>query len=52
MAESAYEWGVRHRSCSEALEWRKSLGPEATQADAWRQCHRGDWLLTLVCTEV
>lgn len=35
----------RHNSCSDALAWRRSLGPDATQADAWRLCKRGDWLL-------
>jgi len=45
MTESAYEWGLRHSSCSDALEMRKALGPDKTQADWWRACPRGDWLL-------
>jgi len=43
--ESAYDWGVRHMSCPEALDWRMSLGENATQADAWQACERGDWLI-------
>jgi len=43
--ESAWEWGQRHHSCSEALELRKALGPNKTQADWWRACERGDWLI-------
>jgi hypothetical protein len=42
---SALEWGQAHGSCWEALEWRRGLGPEATQADAWRLCQLGDWLI-------
>jgi len=42
---SAIEFGERHGSCPDALKWRYSLGPGATQADAWRLCQRGDWLL-------
>jgi hypothetical protein len=42
---SALEWGQRNGSCEEALVWRRSLGPKATQADAWRLCQRGDWML-------
>ena len=41
---NAYEWGQKHNSCPEALEWRRSLG-DATQKTAWRQCRRGDWLI-------
>jgi len=41
---NAYEWGLAHSSCPEALKWRKSLGPDATQADAWKLCQRGDWM--------
>jgi hypothetical protein len=32
-------------SCRKALLWRLSLGDDATQADAWRLCKRGDWLV-------
>lgn len=42
---SAIEFGERHCSCPEAVMWRCSLGSDATQADAWRFCKRGDWLL-------
>ena len=42
---NAYEWGLTRESCPEALEWRKSLGPDATQADVWRLCQRGDWMI-------
>lgn len=45
MTESAYEWGLRHGSCRDALEARKALGPDKTQADWWCVCPRGDWLL-------
>ena len=41
----AIDFGLLHKSCREAMEWRRSLGPDATQADAWRQCHRGDWMI-------
>ena len=41
----ALNWGRHYGSCPEALIWRGSLGPQATQADAWRECQRGDWLL-------
>jgi hypothetical protein len=44
MSTSALRWGRLHGSCQEAIEWRRSLGKNATQADAWRKCHRGDWL--------
>ena len=43
MTITAYEWGVQHHSCPDALAWRLSLGT-ATQRTAWRRCHRGDWL--------
>lgn len=42
---NAYEQGIEWRSCEEALEARKALGLDATQADWWRACKRGDWLL-------
>jgi len=42
---NAVYFGFIHGSCPEAMEWRKSLGEEATQSDAWRCCKRGDWLL-------
>jgi hypothetical protein len=42
---SAIEFGRKNHSCLIAMEWRKSLGPGATQADAWRACKRGDWLI-------
>ena len=41
----ATDFGLRHKSCREAMEWRESLAPDATQADAWTQCHRGDWMI-------
>jgi len=41
----AIDFGREHDSCREAMEWRRSLGPDATQADAWRQCYRGDWMI-------
>ena len=41
----AVEFGKLHNSCTDAMEWRKSLGPTATQADAYLACDRGDWLL-------
>ena len=42
---SAYQWGLDRDSCPRALAARQALGPEATQADWWRVCPRGDWLL-------
>jgi hypothetical protein len=42
---TAIEFGTRHHSCSDAMIWRRSLGPSATQADAWLACERGDWLI-------
>jgi len=42
---SAIDFGTVHSSCPEAMRWRVSLGPDATQADAWRRCERGDWLI-------
>jgi hypothetical protein len=42
---TALEFGSRHHSCSDAMIWRRSLGPSATQADAWLACERGDWLI-------
>jgi hypothetical protein len=43
--ESAHEWGLRRKSCRDALAERMALGPDATQADWWLACSRGDWLL-------
>lgn len=45
MVMSAYEQGVKWGSCREALEERRKLGPNATQADWWLVCPRGDWLI-------
>jgi len=42
---TAVEFGTKYHSCSEAMEWRRSLPAGATQADAWQACERGDWLL-------
>ncbi|MFQ5340001.1 MAG: hypothetical protein ACE5F6_00485 [Anaerolineae bacterium] len=42
--ESAYEWGMHHCCCREALEMRGQLG-DGTQADWWQVCPYGDWLL-------
>ena len=42
---SAYTWGVVTGSCPDALDWRQSLGPDATQADAYAVCAIGHWLL-------
>ena len=41
----AVEFGKLHNSCTDAMEWRESLGPTATQADAYLACDRGDWLI-------
>lgn len=46
---NAYEWGLKYDSCPEALKWRRNLGKEATQADAWRLCQRGDWMMWQLC---
>ena len=40
----AVDFGKKHSSCEDAMEWRKSLGP-VTQTDAWRLCKRGDWMI-------
>jgi len=45
MIRSAYQWGVDHELCTDELEWRKSLGPDATQADAYLACESGDWMI-------
>jgi hypothetical protein len=42
---NAFEWGVAHGSCKEALKFRKALGSDKTQADWWKVCRRGDWLI-------
>lgn len=42
---TAIQFGERYRSCTEAMEARRALGPGATQADWWRACDRGDWLI-------
>ena len=41
----AVDYGKKHNSCTDAMEWRESLGPTATQADAYLACDRGDWLI-------
>ena len=41
----AVDFGKKHNSCEDAMEWRKSLGPKVTQTDAWRLCKRGDWMI-------
>ena len=40
--KTAYEQGVEWGSCPEALEMRKNY---TTQADWWKACKRGDWLI-------
>lgn len=42
---SAFKWGLYYGSCSEALTWRESLGPDTGQSEAWRVCTNGAWLL-------
>jgi hypothetical protein len=42
---NAYEWGVKYRSCREALQEREKLGPDKKQSDWYLVCDRGDWLL-------
>jgi hypothetical protein len=37
----AVEFGRIHKSCYEAMIWRESLGPSATQADAWAEGTEG-----------
>lgn len=39
----ATEFGEKYNSCE--MDWRRSLGPEATQADAYAACERGDYLI-------
>jgi hypothetical protein len=45
MTRSAYQWGLNHGSCLEALEARRKLGPNATQANWWRECEKSTWLI-------
>lgn len=40
--KTAYEQGIEWRSCPEALELRKNY---ASQAEWYKACNRGDWLL-------
>jgi hypothetical protein len=42
---SAIDFGIKYRSCQEAMEWRRGLPAGATQADAWQACHRCDWMI-------
>lgn len=41
----AIEFGRKYGACEEAMEWYESLGPDATQADAYLACDRGGWLI-------
>jgi hypothetical protein len=41
----AAEFGEKYGSCLAAMTWRKSLPPEATQADAYLDCKDGAWTL-------
>lgn len=40
----AVKFGEKHGLGKAATEWRRSLSPGATQADAYLACERGDWL--------
>lgn len=40
--KTAYEQGVEWESCQEALEMRKAY---VSQAEWWKACTRGDWLI-------
>jgi hypothetical protein len=42
---NAVKFGEKHHSCSESMVWLRSLPKRATQADAWKRCERGNWLL-------
>jgi len=42
---AAIEFGEKHKSCTGAMGLRVALGPSATQADWWKVCPRGDWLI-------
>ena len=42
---SAVDFGKKHGACSDAMKWRMSLDPTATQADAWVLCENGDWMI-------
>lgn len=46
----AIDFGKLHESCPEAMVWRRSLPPTATQSDAYLACQRGDWLLWQLAT--
>jgi hypothetical protein len=45
MMMTATKFGEHYGSCREALKARRALGEDATQADWWRVCPRGDWLI-------
>jgi hypothetical protein len=40
---NAYEWARDHKVSCDALKWLAEH-PDWTTADAWRECHRGDWM--------
>jgi hypothetical protein len=41
---SAYEWGLKHKSCPDALAAREALGPNKGQSDFYQVCNQSDWL--------
>ena len=41
----AIDFGKKYGSCTDAMEWRRSLPEGATQAKAYLACKRRDWLL-------
>jgi hypothetical protein len=47
---NAVKFGAKYQSCKAAMKWRKSLPVEATQADAYLECPRVDWVIwQLLC---
>jgi hypothetical protein len=43
MSMTAHEWARQRDACPDAIEWLAEH-PAWTMADAWRECHRGDWM--------
>jgi hypothetical protein len=43
--ESAFQWGLYHECEPEELNARYDFGLDKTQAQWWKRCNRGDWLI-------
>lgn len=46
--KNALQWALAHNACDDgpddAIPWLRKH-PDWTMADAWRECHRGDWMI-------